>query len=720
MARKPRDVVACNFSLSRSGSSNSSEAYGLILRRCAPPQSRPDRLTTRLAQQVPQRDVDAAYYMFQRAAAALPERGLPQSFGRGVGIECRRAAPEVFELGDAGGDQCRTGEDTAEADGAVFGDDFEDGVQIVVRLMGPRPTAVDGAAKEAVGANFGDVHMRILLQGTRRFTTEPRRARRRGTGGLGSCCVSTSKVGKPVGVRVRLRYWPPGADRTTHPTNSHPSLPSVSSVLSVANLLWTRACAGPPGRVLAGGLIGCRWIFGGGAGLRQVNVLAVWRVAIYWSKQAKNRGLPMSDNQKPLVRRKDLDSIDNLCDHCTAMCCRYFALPLDEPEDFGELEYLRWYLLHDRATVFTEDDTWYLLVHTECKHIQEDYRCGIYLTRPLICREYTTKDCEYDNDAVYDKYFEDARAGVRLCRGVVSTALSRRHPQPQAGDVAVGDRLMSKAEGKEKPHSQLIQPRTLKGFRDFVPEAMIPREQLIETARRVYRSYGYSPIDTPALEYHEILAGKGGAESDKQLYHFEDHGKRQVAMRFDLTVPLARFAAQHIGQLGTPLKRYHIATVWRGENTQRGRYREFMQCDFDTIGTESIAADVETALVIHDLLRTIGFERFTISINNRKVLNGLLERLGLADSAVAVLRALDKLAKIGREKVAAEMQAGGITAAQADEVLKLAQLTGTSDEVLAALEPLIAVSETGAEGVAQLRDVLAGAQAGGVPSERLR
>ncbi|MEZ6069092.1 MAG: histidine--tRNA ligase [Pirellulales bacterium] len=267
----------------------------------------------------------------------------------------------------------------------------------------------------------------------------------------------------------------------------------------------------------------------------------------------------------------------------------------------------------------------------------------------------------------------------------------------------------------------MIQPRTLKGFRDYLPEAMIPREQLIDTARRVYRSYGFSPIDTPALEYLEILAGKGGAESDKQLYQFEDHGKRHVAMRFDLTVPLARFAAQHIGQLGTPLKRYHIATVWRGENTQRGRYREFMQCDFDTIGTESIAADIETALVIHDLFVAIGFERFTIRINNRKVLNGLLKRLDLAGESVAVLRALDKLAKIGREQVAAEMQeTAGVSADQADEVLRLAELSGTNDEMLAALEPLVAGSEIGAEGVAGLRDVLAGAMAVGVPEERLR
>src|SRR5713101_5860753 len=138
----------------------------------------------------------------------------------------------------------------------------------------------------------------------------------------------------------------------------------------------------------------------------------------------------------------------------------------------------------------------------------------------------------------------------------------------------------------------LIQTRTLKGFLDYLPELMMPREHMLEQARRVYRSYGYAPIDTPALEYTEILMGKGGDESDKQLYRFKDHGDRDVALRFDLTVPLARFAAQHIGQLGTPFKRYHIASVWRGENTQRGRYREFMQCDFDTIGTHSLAADI--------------------------------------------------------------------------------------------------------------------------------
>ena len=250
---------------------------------------------------------------------------------------------------------------------------------------------------------------------------------------------------------------------------------------------------------------------------------------------------------------------------------------------------------------------------------------------------------------------------------------------------------------------------------------MIPRERLIETTRRVYRSYGFSPIDTPALEYLEILAGKGSEETDKQLYKFQDHGGRWVGMRFDLTVPLARFAAQHINQLGIPLKRYHIATVWRGENTQRGRYREFMQCDFDTIGTRSSAADIETALVIHDLFRQIGFAEFTIRANNRMVLTGLLERLDLADRAAAVLRALDKLAKIGPDRVAKEMiSTAGATEQQAQEVLELSNIHGTNDEVLQQVESLVAGSQTGQEGVGRLKELIDAVAAAGMPGERLK
>lgn len=262
----------------------------------------------------------------------------------------------------------------------------------------------------------------------------------------------------------------------------------------------------------------------------------------------------------------------------------------------------------------------------------------------------------------------------------------------------------------------LIEPRTLKGFRDYLPEQMIPRERLIETARRVYRSYGFLPIDTPALEYAEILTGKGGEESDKQLYRFQDHGGRDVALRFDLTVPLARFVAQYSNDLGLPFKRYHIASVWRGENTQRGRYREFMQCDFDTIGVEHIAADIETALVIHDLLRAIGFEDFTIRLNDRRLLSGLLEGIGILEKRVEILRTIDKLDKQGAEKVGKELvESCGLTAMGAQQVLMLTSAipasvsgVGQLDAIHPSLRSLIMATPSGRLGWSSVQQVLEG------------
>ncbi len=266
-----------------------------------------------------------------------------------------------------------------------------------------------------------------------------------------------------------------------------------------------------------------------------------------------------------------------------------------------------------------------------------------------------------------------------------------------------------------------IPPRTLKGFRDYLPQVMLPREQIIDTARRVFRSYGFAPIDTPALEYLEILLGKGGAETDKQLYRFQDHGGREVGLRFDLTVPLARFAAQHINDLGTPFKRYHIATVWRGENTQHGRYREFMQCDFDTIGTKSSAADAEIVLVAHDLLHAIGFERFTIHINNRMVLTGLLEKIDLEGASTNILRALDKLSKAGPARVSEEIcQTTSASSQQANQIVEMVQLTGTTGEILTQLRPLVADSAHGAEGIDRLAELWNAVRAAGVPEHRVK
>ncbi len=266
----------------------------------------------------------------------------------------------------------------------------------------------------------------------------------------------------------------------------------------------------------------------------------------------------------------------------------------------------------------------------------------------------------------------------------------------------------------------LIQPRTLKGFRDFPPALAMPREQMIDAAKGVFRSYGFAPIDTPALEYSEILTGKGGEESDKQMYRFTDHGGRDVALRFDLTVPFARFAAQHAQQLGLPFKRYHVGPVWRGENTQQGRYREFYQCDFDTIGTDSNTSDIETALIIHDILTALGFERFQIHVNNRNILSGLLETLGLSEHATAVLRALDKLAKIGADKVAEEMASAGLSGQQAAQILSAVQLEGDNGELLQQLGQQLAASERALQGVDDLKQLVDAFSAAGIPESRLR
>ncbi|HEV3439699.1 MAG TPA: histidine--tRNA ligase [Gemmata sp.] len=273
--------------------------------------------------------------------------------------------------------------------------------------------------------------------------------------------------------------------------------------------------------------------------------------------------------------------------------------------------------------------------------------------------------------------------------------------------------------------STLITPRTLSGFRDYLPNVMLAREQVLQIARQVYRGYGFTPIDTPACEALDVLLGKGGDESDKLVYRVQSArgDKVEMGLRFDLTVPFARFSAQYINELGTPFKRYAMGPVWRGERPGQGRYREFWQCDFDTIGTTSNAADIETVLVINELFEKIGFERFEIRVNNRLVLNGLLELKGLADKAVPLLRSLDKLPKIGREKVAAEMMTeAGVTSEQADAVLTLATTTGTNDEVLNRIESFFAgiPNEKAAEGLRRLRELLTVAKTAGVPEGRIK
>lgn len=197
----------------------------------------------------------------------------------------------------------------------------------------------------------------------------------------------------------------------------------------------------------------------------------------------------------------------------------------------------------------------------------------------------------------------------------------------------------------------MIQPRILKGFRDMLPAEERLRQRLQDTLRGVFQGYGFVPIDTPMLEYTEILLGKGGGETDKQIYRFADHGRRDVALRFDLTVPFARYMAAHSSEIPLPFKRFHIAKVFRGENTQRGRYREFTQCDFDIVGVDALSADFEILTMMADSFRALGIDGITIRVSHRGVFNRLLDRLGIGGDTSEVLRLVDKLRKIGADKV---------------------------------------------------------------------
>ncbi|MDR0645182.1 MAG: histidine--tRNA ligase [Treponema sp.] len=196
-----------------------------------------------------------------------------------------------------------------------------------------------------------------------------------------------------------------------------------------------------------------------------------------------------------------------------------------------------------------------------------------------------------------------------------------------------------------------IEPKVLKGFRDSLPEPEIEKRGFVERIESSFRSFGFVPIDTPALEYAEILLGKGGGETEKQVYRFTDNGGRDVALRFDLTVPFARFVAEHYASLPMPFKRYHIAKVWRGENTQRGRYREFTQCDFDIVGINNAASDFEILLMINATLAALDVGGVTIRLNHRGLFNKFLTRLKVQEKSVEILRLVDKLAKVGRSAV---------------------------------------------------------------------
>ena len=264
-----------------------------------------------------------------------------------------------------------------------------------------------------------------------------------------------------------------------------------------------------------------------------------------------------------------------------------------------------------------------------------------------------------------------------------------------------------------------IKPRTLSGFMELQPDKQVQMDKMRAVLAETYARYGFTPLDTPAIEAAEVLLAKGGGETEKQIYRFTK-GESDLALRFDLTVPLAKYVAANYGQLTFPFRRYQIGKVWRGERAQRGRFREFYQADIDIIGDGAldILNEAEIPAIIYDTFTRLGLHRFRIRVNNRKVLNGFFAILGLSEQAGDVLRTIDKLDKIGADKVRELLtDTCGVTAEQADEILRFIACPGTSADKLAFLEQYRGRNETFDTGLDELRTVVGYLPAFGVPEE---
>ncbi len=263
----------------------------------------------------------------------------------------------------------------------------------------------------------------------------------------------------------------------------------------------------------------------------------------------------------------------------------------------------------------------------------------------------------------------------------------------------------------------IIKPRTLSGFMELLPGKQIQFERMTEILRTTYASYGFAPLDTPVIEDAQILLAKGGGETEKQIYRFQK-GDSDLALRFDLTVPLAKYVALHCNELAFPFRRFQISKVYRGERAQRGRFREFYQADIDIIGDGKldILNEAEIPAIIYKVFRGFGLRRFQIRVNNRKILNGFYAMLALSEKSGEIMRTVDKLDKIGAEKVKTILvDTCGLTEAQADEILKFIAITGTNDQVIAALEGYAGRNEIFDLGLSELKAVTANLAAFGVP-----
>lgn len=264
---------------------------------------------------------------------------------------------------------------------------------------------------------------------------------------------------------------------------------------------------------------------------------------------------------------------------------------------------------------------------------------------------------------------------------------------------------------------QIVKPSTLPGFLEFLPGDQVIFNRMMDTIRKTYEKYGFIPVDTPTIEKSEVLLAKGGGDTEKQIYRF-NKGDSDLSLRFDLTVPLARYVAQHMSELTFPFRRYQIGKVFRGERNQKGRFREFYQCDIDIIGNGklSVINDAEIPSIIYSTFTALGFDSFTIHINNRKVLNGFFDSLAV-ENKVEVLRIIDKLDKIGMDAVKSELKEVGLKDEAIEKIEQFINIQGSNDDILASLEKLGIDNEEFAAGLDELSKVVSYIRQFGVPEK---
>ena len=266
-----------------------------------------------------------------------------------------------------------------------------------------------------------------------------------------------------------------------------------------------------------------------------------------------------------------------------------------------------------------------------------------------------------------------------------------------------------------------IQPRILSGFMELAPAEQIKFNQIMDIIKSTYEEFGFAPLDTPALELSEVLLAKAGGETEKQIYRFM-RGDTDISMRFDLTVPLARYVVMNQNTLTFPFKRYQIGKVYRGERAQKGRFREFYQADIDVIGMDKldISYDAEMPAIIYNVFKKLGLSKFVINISNRKLLKGLMESLGLADKSAEVLRIVDKIAKIGKDKVVEELVNVGLDKKSIDTVIRFIEIDGDDKKVFESLQFFGIKNEIFTEGISELTEVINSLAALGVPKNNYK